>query len=105
MAPSPTHLSQHIVHTFYEVNNANVFVFKRRKVMEPTSDGINESEEQEGSHKNDKRPQDNEKGYDSSDGEQSSDKETNSSSDGEDSSEHAQSTSATCGDDGIFDVA
>ena len=69
MIPSPTHLSQHVVHTLYKVNNADAFVFKRKKVMEPTNDKIDEGEEQEGSHKSDEGPQDSDKGHDSSDGE------------------------------------
>ena len=88
VAPSPTHLSQHIVHTLYEVNNADAFVFKRFKMMEPTNDGIDKGEEQEGSRESDKGSQDSEKEHDSSDGEQGSDEETNFSSDGDDSSEH-----------------
>ena len=44
VAPSPTHLSQHIVHTFYEVNKVDAFVFRRRKLMEPINDGIDEGE-------------------------------------------------------------
>ena len=108
VAPSPTHLSQHIVHTFYEVNNVDAFVFKRRKVMEPMNDGIDKgegaSEELEGSQESDEGPQDNEKEHDSNDGEQGSDEETNSSSDGEDSSEYAQSASAIDSDDDIFDI-
>ena len=62
VAPSPTHFSQHIVHIFYEVNNTDAYVFKKRKVMEPTNDGIDKGEEQEGSHESDEGPQDNEKG-------------------------------------------
>ena len=104
MAPSSTHLSQHVVYTLYEVNNADAFVFKRRKVMEPTNDGIDEGEKQEGSHESGEGPQDSEIGHDSNDGEQGSDEETNSSNDGEDSSEHAQFASAIDGDDDIFDA-
>ena len=117
VAPSPTHLSQHIVHIFYEVNNVNAFVFKRKKLMESMNDGIDEGEgasdssfvgregEQEGSQESDEGPQDNEKGHDPSDREQGSDEKIKSSSDGEDNSEHAHSTSATNSDDDSFDAA
>ena len=44
VAPSPTHLSQHIIHIFYEVNNTDAFVFKKRKLLEPMNDGIDEDE-------------------------------------------------------------
>ena len=43
VAPSPTHLSQH-VHTFYKVNEVDIFVVKRRKLMDPMNDGIHEDE-------------------------------------------------------------
>ena len=113
VAPSPTHLSQHVVHSLYEVDNADVLVFKRRKVMEPTNDGIDEGEEQgldsrendEGSCENDEGSQESEKEHDSKDGEQGSDEETVFSSDGDDSSEHVQPASASDTDDDIFDAA
>ena len=66
MASFSTHLSQHIVHIFYKVNEADVFVVKRRKLMDPMNDGIHEGEglgdssfleregEQEGSHESDR---------------------------------------------------
>ena len=105
VASSPIHLFQHVVHSLYEVNNTDVFVFKRRKMMEPMSDGIDEGEEQERLHENDEGSQDSEKELDSRDGEQGSDEETNSSSDGDDSSEHVQSTSASDTDNDIFDAS
>ena len=42
VAPSPIYLSQHIVHTFYKVNDADIFVVKRRKLMNPMNDRIHE---------------------------------------------------------------
>ena len=106
VAPSPTHLSQHVVHSLYEVNNADVLVFKRRKVMESTNDKIDKGEEQGlGSRENDEGSQESEKEHDSKDGEQSLDEETVSSSDGDDSSEYVQPASASDTNDDIFDAA
>ena len=106
VAPSPTHLSQHVVHSLYEVDNADVFVFKRRKVMEPTNDGIDKGEEQGlGSRENDEGSQESEKEHDSRDGKQGLDEETVSSSDADDSSEHVQPAFASDTDDDIFDAA
>ena len=105
VASFPTHLSQHVVHSLYEVDNADVVVFKRRKVMESTNDEIDEGEEQGlDSCENDEGSQESEKEHDSKDREQSSDEETVSSSDEDDSSEHVQPASASDTNDDIFDA-
>ena len=55
VATSSTHLSQHILHTFYEVSNADAFVFKKRTFMEPMNDETDKGEgEQEGMTKDHK---------------------------------------------------
>ena len=114
VAPFPIHLSQQIVDTFYKVNEANVFVVKRRKLMDPMKDGIHKGEgandssfvesegEQEGSHKSDEGPQDSEKGRYSSDREQGLDEESKTSSDEEESLEHVEHTSMANSDDDTF---
>ena len=65
---SPTHLSQQILHMFHKVNKDDVFVVKRKKLMDPIEDGIYQGEgtndylfarsvkDQGGSHKSVKGP-------------------------------------------------
>ena len=85
VAPSPTHLFQKIIDNFYIVNEEDVFVVKRRYLMDPMDNGIYKGEGagnafiveskgeedgiKEGLHESHKGSQDSDDGHNSSDGE------------------------------------